>query len=72
MRQKGRRTRVDTWGPPPLQRMTELFIEMNSYDINTRIVDEGRPPLAPLVHVHELIKGGAVMQDENVKVLFVA
>ena len=64
----GLRTRVDTWGPPPLQRMTELFFQMNSYDITTRIADEGRPPLAPLVHVHELIKGGAVMQDENVKV----
>jgi ribonuclease BN (tRNA processing enzyme) len=64
----GLRTRVDTWGPPPLQRMTELFFEMNSYDINTRVADEGRPPLAPLVHVHELHEGGLVMQDANVKV----
>jgi len=64
----GLRTRIDTWGPPPLQRMTELFFEMNSYDIRTRIEDEGRPALAPLVHAHELHKGGLVMQDENVKV----
>lgn len=64
----GLRRRVDTWGPPPLQRMTKLFFEMNSYDINTRIADEGRPPLAPLVHVHELRKGGIVTQDENVRV----
>jgi ribonuclease BN (tRNA processing enzyme) len=64
----GLRTRVDTWGPPPLQRMTALFFEMNSYDIETRIADEGRPPLAPLVHAHELQKGGLVMQDENVRV----
>lgn len=64
----GLRTRVDTWGPPPLQRMTRLFFEMNAYDIETRIADEGRPPLATLVHVHELRKGGLVMQDDNVKV----
>jgi len=64
----GLRTRVDTWGPPPLEKMTRLFFEMNAYDINTRIADEGRVPLAPLVHVHELSEGGLVMQDENVKV----
>jgi ribonuclease BN (tRNA processing enzyme) len=64
----GLRTRVDTWGPPPLRRMTRLFFEMNSYDLHTRIADEGRPPLIPLVHPHELRKGGLVMQDENVRV----
>jgi ribonuclease BN (tRNA processing enzyme) len=64
----GLRTRVDTWGPPPLEKMTKLFFEMNAYDINTRVADEGRVPLIPLVHVHELSQGGPVMQDENVKV----
>jgi hypothetical protein len=38
--------------------MTQLFFEMNAYDINTRIADEGRIPLVPLVHVHELRNGG--------------
>jgi ribonuclease BN (tRNA processing enzyme) len=64
----GLSTRVDTWGPPPLKRMTKLFFEMNAFDIETRISDEGRRPLTPLVHPHELTKGGLVMQDENVKV----
>jgi ribonuclease BN (tRNA processing enzyme) len=64
----GLHTRVDTWGPPPLEKMTQLFFEMNAYDINIRIADEGRVPLVPMVHVHELSKGGPVMQDENVKV----
>jgi len=64
----GLRTRVDTWGPPPLEKMTKLFFEMNAYDINSRIADEGRVPLIPLVHVHELTRGGPVMQDENVSV----
>ena len=64
----GLRTRVDTWGPPPLANMTKLFFEMNASDINTRIADEGRPPLSPLVHVHELSEAGIVMQDEHVRV----
>ena len=64
----GLRTRVDTWGPPPLEKMTRLFFEMNAYDIDTRIADEGRPPLVPLVHVHELTQDGVVLQDERVKV----
>jgi ribonuclease BN (tRNA processing enzyme) len=64
----GLRTRVDTWGPPPLERMTKLFFEMNAYDITTRIADEGRVPLVPLVHVHEITQAGSVLQDENVKV----
>src|SRR5437867_9637947 len=64
----GLRTRVDTWGPPPLRKITKLFFEMNAYDIETRISDEGRVPLVPLVHVHEFSTGGGVMQDENMKV----
>jgi ribonuclease BN (tRNA processing enzyme) len=64
----GLRTQIDTWGPPPIEKMTKLFFEMNSYDINARITDEGRVPLIPLVHVHELTQGGPVMQDENVQV----
>jgi ribonuclease BN (tRNA processing enzyme) len=64
----GLRTRVDTWGPPPLEKMTRLFFEMNAYDIDIRIADEGRVPLVPLVHAHEFSAGGAVMQDDNVRV----
>ena len=64
----GLRTRVDTWGPPPLGKMTTLFFEMNAYDIGTRIADEERVPLVPLVHPHELTDSGLVMQDDQVKV----
>jgi len=64
----GLRTPVDTWGPPPLGRITRLFFEMNAFDIDTRIADEGRVPLVPLVTVHELTAIGPVMQDERVKV----
>jgi ribonuclease BN (tRNA processing enzyme) len=64
----GLKTPVDTWGPPPLEKMTRLFFEMNQYDIDTRVKDEGRPPLAPLVTAHELHAAGVVLQDERVKV----
>jgi ribonuclease BN (tRNA processing enzyme) len=64
----GLRTRVDAWGPSPLERMTRLFFEMNAYDIETRIADEGRVPIVPLVHPHELTAAGVVMEDEYVKV----
>jgi ribonuclease BN (tRNA processing enzyme) len=48
--------------------MTRLFFEMNGQEINTRIADEGRVSLEPLVHAHELRNAGVVMEDENVKV----
>lgn len=64
----GLQTRVDTWGPPPLERMTAQFLEMNSSDITARIADEGRVPLAPLIHPHDISIGGRVMQDANVTV----
>jgi ribonuclease BN (tRNA processing enzyme) len=64
----GLNSRVDTWGPPPLKKMTSLFFEMNAYDINTRIANEGRVPLVPLVHVHELKAGGLVLRDDAVTI----
>jgi ribonuclease BN (tRNA processing enzyme) len=64
----GLKTPVDTWGPPPLARMTRLFLEMNAYDIDVRIRDEGRVPLAPLIRPHERKEAGLVMEDDAVKV----
>ncbi|PKU22161.1 MBL fold metallo-hydrolase [Telmatospirillum siberiense] len=64
----GLKSRVDTWGPPPIAKMTRLFFEMNQYDIEVRIPDEGRPDLRKLVDVHEFDRAGVVMEDENVRV----
>ncbi len=61
-------TLVDAYGPPPLARMTDLFLEMNDYDIETRIKDEGRPPFKSLIRVHEISTGGPVMRDSRVTV----
>ena len=64
----GLRTRLDAWGPSPLERMTDLFFEMNATDISARTADEGRMPLRPLVHAHDVRGGGPVMHDDNVRV----
>src|SRR6185312_6584756 len=61
-------TKVGTYGPPPLKEMTRLFLEMNDYDIKTRMADEGRPSLEDMIAVHEVTGDGLVMQDANVKV----
>jgi ribonuclease BN (tRNA processing enzyme) len=64
----GLSTPVDTWGPPPLARMTELFFEMSAPDIDVRIADEARPPLKPLIHPHEIGEAGLVVRDERIAV----
>lgn len=64
----GLATRVDAWGPPPLAEMTEHFFRMNAFDIATRIADEGRPPLRPLIQPNEIRAPGLVMQDDLVRV----
>lgn len=64
----GLKTPVDAWGPPPLSRMTTLFLDLNAVDIATRISDEGRVPLAPLIRPHELTRGGMVFEMEGMKV----
>jgi len=61
-------TAVDTWGPPPLARMTRLFLDLNSADLEVRERDEGRPPLAPLIRPHEVKAGGIVLKDDLVTV----
>ena len=64
----GLTTRVDSWGPPPLEKITRLFLEMSRTDIDTRVTDEGRRPLAPLIHPHEIPAGGEVLRDERMRV----
>jgi ribonuclease BN (tRNA processing enzyme) len=64
----GLRTPVDAWGPPPIRAMTEAYFQLNRFDIETRIADEGRPDLRKLVTAHEFSEPGLVMQNADVKV----
>ncbi|WP_229166657.1 MULTISPECIES: MBL fold metallo-hydrolase [Bradyrhizobium] len=59
---------VNSYGPPPLSKMTEKFFELNEFDVDLRIHDEGRLDPRKLLVPHEITSAGAVMQDENVKV----
>lgn len=61
-------TPIDSYGPPPTTAMLRQFLAMNSVDIDTRISDEGRPPLAPLMRGHDIVEAGLVMADHRVRV----
>lgn len=64
----GLSTPVDTFGPPPLTDMTARLLEAYRYDIELRMADEGRLPLAPLIRPHEITAGGEVYKDDRVRV----
>ncbi|MGH9323548.1 MAG: MBL fold metallo-hydrolase [Vicinamibacteria bacterium] len=64
----GLRTPVEAYGPPPLERMTKLFFELNQFDIETRIRDEERVPLEPLVRARDVREAGLVVEDSQVRV----
>ncbi len=64
----GLRTPVDAYGPPPLKAISAAYWELNRFDIETRIADEGRPDLRKLVAAHEFDVPGVVLQNADVKV----
>jgi len=58
---------IDAYGPPGLTTMAELFFNYQKFDIDTRIVDEGRTDPRKLLTTHE-IKPGVVLVNDDVKV----
>ncbi len=64
----GLKTPIEAYGPPPLERMTRLVFELNQFDIETRIKDEQRVPLAPLVRAKDVTESGLVVDDGRVRV----
>jgi ribonuclease BN (tRNA processing enzyme) len=59
---------IESYGPPPLRRMTELFWEINERDVSVRIADEGRPDPGALLRPTELERPGVVYEDDKVRV----
>jgi ribonuclease BN (tRNA processing enzyme) len=59
---------IDAYGPPGLERMAQQFFEYQKFDIDVRIVDEGRTDPRKLVTTHEISKPGVVLTNEDVKV----
>ena len=60
--------RLDAYGPAGLTRMTHDFFNYLQFDINTRIVDEGRADPRKLITTHEITNPGLVMSNDDVKV----
>ena len=61
-------TQVDAYGPPGMAPMAADFFNYLKFDIETRIVDEGRPDPRKLVTTHDLTKPGVVLVNDDVKV----
>jgi ribonuclease BN (tRNA processing enzyme) len=59
---------VDAYGPGGLQKMTQDFFDYLKFDIETRIVDEGRTDPRKLIVAHDFNIPGLVMQNDDVKV----
>lgn len=59
---------MNAYGPPGLKKMARAFFSYEKFDIDTRIVDEGRPDPRKLPTINEFTKAGIVLQDEDVKV----
>jgi ribonuclease BN (tRNA processing enzyme) len=63
----GLRTPVDVYAPVGLKALITGYWESNRYDLETRIVDEGRPDLRTLVIPHEYSEG-PILSNQDVKV----
>ncbi|HVI67744.1 MAG TPA: MBL fold metallo-hydrolase [Bradyrhizobium sp.] len=64
----GLSTPIHSFGPKGIEAMTKTFFELNRFDIETRIEDEGRPDLRKLLIAKDITEDGVVLQTADVKV----
>ena len=64
----GLKSPVTVHGPPPIGQIVHDQLAAYAYDIAGRIREEGRVPLAPLVHVDERAEPGLVLREGDVTV----
>jgi len=64
----GQSIKIDAYGPPGLKKMAEDYFSYQKFDIDTRIVDEGRPDPRPMLTSHEFDKPGIILENDDVKV----
>ncbi len=60
--------RVNAYGPVGLQKMSDDFFSYMKFDIETRIIDEGRDDPRKLMTIHEFEKPGVILQNDDGKV----
>jgi ribonuclease BN (tRNA processing enzyme) len=63
----GLRTPVTVYGPEPMARVLEAQLAANAVDMEVRVREEGRPPLAPLIHARE-VSAGPILASPRVRV----
>lgn len=64
----GLSTPIDVYGPPFVETMTENLLRAYGPDIETRISDEGRVPLATLIRTNSIAEAGTVCERHGVRV----
>ena len=64
----GLSTPIHSFGPKGIEAMTRTYWELNKFDVETRIEDEGRPDPRPLLIAKDITDDGVVLQTPDVKV----
>ncbi len=59
---------IHSFGPQGIEAMTKTFWELNKFDVETRIDDEGRPDPRKLLIAKDITDDGLVLQTSDVKV----
>ena len=63
----GLRTPVTVYGPEPMARVLAAQLAANQVDVELRVHEEGRPPLAPLISARE-VTSGPILETPLVRV----
>ena len=64
----GLSTPIHSFGPKGLEAMTRTYWELNKFDVETRIEDEGRPDPRKLLIAKDIAEDGVVLQTADVTV----
>jgi len=61
----GLSTPIHSFGPKGLEDMTRTFWQLNKFDVETRIADEGRPDPRPLLVAKDIDADGEVLKTDD-------
>jgi len=64
----GRRERIQTFGPAPLEQITRDYLDYMRWDIELRVREMNRQPLGDQIRAHNIERDGVIYEDENIKV----
>jgi len=64
----GLSTPIHSFGPAGIEQMTRTYWDLNKFDVETRIEDEGRPDPRKLLIAKDIAGDGVVLQTEDVRV----